>query len=123
MGYFLTFWIIVFPFIYGQVFSRLFGLRRKIDHWILFTLHISVSVLAFIVATVIYFAMSDGGTFTSAYVIAPVCFAIHVIPQGFVWQFVLTERKLNGFVCSLIANAVYAAPIVIILAVAISQMS
>ena len=123
MGYFLFFWLIAFPFIYGQGFSRLFGLQRKIDHWILFTLHISVSVLAFIVATVIYFAMSDGGTFTSAYVIAPVCFAIHVIPQGFVWQFVLTERNMNGFLCSLIANTVYAAPIAFILATTVSKFS
>ena len=119
MGYFLTFWLIAFPFIYGQVFSRLFGLRRKLDHWILFTLHISVSVLAFIVGLVIIFAMAVDNPIGCLCVSIPVCYAILVVPQGFVWQFVLTERNMNGFLCSLIANTVYAAPIAVILAISL----
>lgn len=119
MGYFLTFWLIAFPFIYGQVFSRLFGLRRKLDHWILFTLHISVSVLAFIVGLVIFFAMAVDNPIGCLCVSIPVCYAILVVPQGFIWQFVLIERKLNGFLCSLIANTVYAAPIALIFAITV----
>ena len=116
MELFLVLWLIAFPFIYGQGFSRLFGLQKKIDHWILFTLHISVSVLAFIVGSVIFFAMTNFDAFSSAFIYVPLCYAILVIPEGFVWQFVLTERKLNGFMCSLIANAVYVIPIIIIFA-------
>lgn len=123
MGYFLFFWLIAFPFIYGQGFSRLFGLQRKIDHWILFTLHISVSVLAFIVGAVIFWACEAGNPMSFVYISVPVCYAILVVPQGFVWQFVLTERNMNGFLCSLIANTVYAAPIAFILATTVSKFS
>ena len=121
MGYFLCFWLIAFPFIYGQGISRLFGLRKKIDHWILFTLHISVSVLAMIVGFVIFYSMIYFEAFNSAFIYVPVCYAIYVVVEGFVWQFVLTERKLNGFLCSLIANTIYAAPIIIIIAITFSE--
>lgn len=32
--------------------------------------------------------------------------------EGLIWQFYLKDRKLNGFLCSLICNAVLATPII-----------
>ena len=102
---FLFLWLIAYPFIYGQLLSRAFGLKKPIDHWILFCLHKSVSILAYIV-----FIVTD--MFLHSDLIGLiVAFVPLFVLEGLVWQFSLKDRKLNGFLISLICNVIYCIPI------------
>jgi len=104
---FLFLWLILYPFIYGQLLSRLFGLKKPIDHWILFCLHKAVSTLGFIVFIVVE-AVFESDLLG---VIAP--FIPIFVLEGLVWQFSLKDRKLNGFLISLICNVIFYIPILI----------
>lgn len=104
-------WSIAFPFIYGHVLSKLFGLEKNIDHWILFFLHICVSIFAVLLflAGLFIFRTNAAGY----YVMALICFVTSVVIEGLVWQFVLRDRNLNGFVTSLICNVIFVVPYVL----------
>ena len=104
-------WGIGYPFIYGQLLSRLFGLEKKIDHWILFFLHVSISILELILffPLQIFFRFH----FIGIYLLAVIFFAMFVLLEGLVWQLLLKDRKLNGFLISFICNVIFVLPYVI----------
>lgn len=104
---FLFLWLIAYPFIYGQLLSRLFGLKKPIDHWILFCLHISVSMVAGIVF------VGAGIGFQSDLISLIATFIPFFVLEGLVWQLSLKDRKLNGFLISLICNVIFYIPIMI----------
>ena len=101
-------WMLSYPFLYGQLFSRFFGLKKKIDHWILFFLHISLSLLLFVplVLTSAYTFDSDIFGFVIVYVLLAVF-------EGLVWQFILKDRKMNGFFISAICNLIFMVTVVL----------
>lgn len=104
---FVVAWLIAFPFVYGFGLSRLFGLTKTIDRSILFVMHISVSSLA-LFSTFIF------DRFFKNYNITVACsILLMVLAEGLVWQFFLKDRKMNGFLASLICNAVFFLPIAI----------
>ena len=101
--YGLPIWLISFPFIYAFLLSLPFGIRKGLDKWILFFLHnvTSIGVLA-----PMFFIDID--------YIGLVGLAVKIALDGLVWQFYLKDRKLNGFLCSLICTVIYALPIVLV---------
>lgn len=104
---FLVLWAIAFPFIYGQGLSRLFGLQKTIDHWILFFLHSAVSSMALIIAFILDLC------FYNAFISVPALTVFMVVSEGVIWQCFLKDRKINGFIASLICNAIFIIPYVI----------
>ena len=108
-------YLFIFAFIYGQVFGRILGLRKPIDHWILFFLHnTSTSVLTLATGYAMFSAEKANDLF---FLIIAVI--IKIVFEGFIWQFYLKDRKLNGFLCSLICNAVLCTPIIVMYCVGI----
>ena len=114
LGYFTMFWLIAFPFLYGQLLSRLFGLRKKIDHWILFFLHIAVCSFSLIVYGLFEFGLREYSVDSTVSYIIPLVFVIAsaIVAEGIVWQFSLRDRKMNGFLISLICNAAFLVPLI-----------
>ena len=113
LGYFVVFWLIAFPFLYGQLLSRLFGLKKKIDHWILFLLHITVYTFSFVFFWLFSFLFVESDYLANIVVILPlILLVLVVVSEGFVWQFSLRDRKMNGFLISLICNAAFLAPLI-----------
>ena len=114
LGYFTMFWFIAFPFLYGQLLSRLFGLRKKIDHWILFFLHIAVCSFSLIVYGLFNFGLREYSVDSTVSYIIPLVFVIAsaIVAEGIVWQFSLRDRKMNGFLISLICNAAFLVPLI-----------
>ena len=109
---FVLVWNIAFPLIYGQLLSRLFGLHKKLDHWILFFLHISVVAFSIIFFALLVFLLSGLDLPDAARIIIPPALvpAAAVAVEGLVWQYYLKDRKMNGFLISLICNAAYIIP-------------
>ena len=101
-------YLFIFAFIYGQVFGRIFGLRKPIDHWILFFLH-NTSTCVLTLAT--GYAMFSAEKVHDLFFLI-IAVIVKFVFEGFIWQFYLKDRKLNGFICSLICNAVLAAPLI-----------
>ena len=110
-------WSLAYPFLYGFLISRLFGIKKPLDQWILVCLHIS----AFIVSLVLY--VLAGWSITSSSTISNPQFAIAIagviafftpmfVYHGLVWQFLLRDRKLNGFLISLICCAIFVIPFI-----------
>ena len=114
IGYFTIFWLIAFPFLYGQLLSRLFGLRKIIDHWILFFLHIATYTFSLIVYGLFSFGFREFSVDSAVSYIILLVFIIAsaVVAEGFVWQFSLRDRKMNGFLISLICNAAFLVPLI-----------
>ena len=107
MFWFNLFWVLAFPFIYGLLISRLFGLKKPIDHWILFCLHMTATLLAVGVYALVI-------TFTRTPILSLVfAFVLLTAVEGLVWQFFLKDRKLNGFLISHICCSVYVTPHII----------
>ena len=110
----LLLWAITFPFIYGQLLSRAFGLSKKIDHWIVFCLHVSAGtvgvIICFFINLVINHLINHYGFTLLIY------FSIVFAVEGLIWQLFLRDRKLNGFLVSLICNSIYITPVFIIFA-------
>ena len=100
-------WIIVFPFIYGLLISRLFGLKKKLDWWIVVLLHISASSVGAIICFLLFLVVNNLVLFLVS------LFCILVGVEGLIWQLFLKDRKLNGFIVSLICNSIFYFPIVI----------
>ncbi len=100
-------WIIVFPFIYGLLISRLFGLKKKLDWWIVVLLHISASSVGAILCFLLFLVVNNLVLFLVS------LFCILVGVEGLIWQLFLKDRKLNGFIVSLICNSIFYFPIVI----------
>lgn len=100
-------WIIVFPFIYGLLISRLFGLKKKLDWWIVVLLHISASSVGAILCFLLFLVVNNLVLFLVT------LFCILVGVEGLIWQLFLKDRKLNGFIVSLICNSIFYFPIVI----------
>lgn len=114
IDYFTIFWLIAFPFLYGQLLSRLFGLRKIIDHWILFFLHIATytfSLIAYGLFSFGFRVFSDDSA-VSYIILLVFIIASAVVAEGFVWQFSLRDRKMNGFLISLICNAAFLVPLI-----------
>ena len=114
IGYFTMFWLIAFPFLYGQLLSRLFGLRKKIDHWILFFLHIATYTFSLIVYGLFSFGFREFSVDSAVSYIILLVFIIAsaVVAECLVWQFSLRDRKMNGFLISLICNAAFLVPLI-----------
>ena len=108
------FWLIAFPFLYGQLLSRLFGLRKIIDHWILFFLHIATYTFSLIVYGLFAFGFREYSVDSAVSYIIPLVFVIAsaIVAEGIVWQFTLRDRKMNGFLISLICNAAFLVPLI-----------
>ena len=107
MFWFNLFWALAFPFIYGQLLSRLFGLKKPLDHWILFCLHISVTILCCAAYMLVV-------SFSSMEIVSLLfAFILMTALEGLVWQFFLIDRKLNGFLISLICCSGFITPFVI----------
>ncbi len=100
-------WIIVFPFIYGLLISRLFGLKKKLDWWIVVLLHISASSVGAILCFLLFLVVNNLVLFLVS------LFCILVGVEGLIWQLFLKDRKLNGFIVSLICNSIFYFPIII----------
>lgn len=100
-------WIIVFPFIYGLLISRLFGLKKKLDWWIVALLHTSASSVGAILCFLLFLVVNNLVLFLVS------LFCILVGVEGLIWQLFLKDRKLNGFIVSLICNSIFYFPIVI----------
>lgn len=101
-------WLVAYPLIYGQLLSRLFGLNKKLDHWLLFVLHISTMTSGGILAYIIHH-------FLETAIIPHAFYLVYLFAlEGLVWQFLLRDRKMNGFIISLICNAVFVLPIALI---------
>ena len=106
----LVVWAIVFPLIYGQLLSRAFGLKKPIDHWIVFCLHISAGVLVYVICFIAYF-------FIQHIVWVLIIFYLLIFGiEGIIWQVFLRDRKMNGFLVSLICNAVFVIPVAVMFA-------
>lgn len=106
----LVLWAVVFPFIYGQLLSRAFGLTKKIDHWIVFCLHVSAGTIGGIICFFVNLLINHYGFTLLIY--SGILFGV----EGLIWQLFLRDRKLNGFLVSLICNAVYLTPVFILFA-------
>ena len=104
---FVILWLLAFPFVYGLALSGLFGLTKKIDQWILIVMHISISTLALITAIIVEVNLKI------PYISVPYSIVLMVLVEGFIWQFFLKDRKINGFLASLICNAVFFVPLAI----------
>ena len=107
-------WVVAFPFLYGLLISRLFGIKKPIDHWILVCLQISSSVLAFICEAYVFSLIKTSDLLPSRYA-GPLSAVIGLfvpmfVYHGLIWQFVLKDRKLNGFLISLICTSAYCFP-------------
>ena len=100
-------WIIVFPFIYGLLISRLCGLKKKLDWWIVVLLHTSASSVGAILCFLLFLVVNNLVLFLVS------LFCILVGVEGLIWQLFLKDRKLNGFIVSLICNSIFYFPIVI----------
>ena len=104
----LIFWLIIYPFIYGFLLSRLFGLKQKIDHWILFCLHIAVTPYIVLLSSVI---AAYTGYDATMYLFALVQLTA---VEGLVWQFWLKDRRFNGFYISFLCNLIFVIPPVLL---------
>ena len=100
-------WIIVFPFIYGLLISRLFGLKKKLDWWIVVLLHTSASSVGAILCFLLFLVVNN----LVLFLVSLFCRLVGV--EGLIWQLFLKDRKLNGFIVSLICNSIFYFPIVI----------
>lgn len=115
MSLFIAFiWTVGFPFLYGLLISRLFGIQKPIDQWILVCLHISSTVLSYICLITVYGFITNSTPLnsTSANIVSTAIgfFVPLFVYHGLVWQFVLKDRKLNGFLISLICCSIYCVP-------------
>ena len=103
---------------YGLLISRLFGISKKLDQWILVCLQISSMVLGLIFMTIFAsFAVNIGmGSHEAAFPFLSMAslFVPMFVYHGLVWQLLLKDRKFNGFLISLICNAIYLFPILLI---------
>lgn len=102
----MVIWTVSFPFLYGQLFSRLFGLKKKIDHWILFCLHNSTVLVGYIIG---FFAELAVGTH---WITVLIVFVMNFGFSALVWQLLLRDRKMNGVIISLICSSVFILPYV-----------
>lgn len=107
--YIMFFWLIVYPFIYGFCLSRLFGLREKIDHWILFCLHIAVTPYVVLLGAILVGLVHYDILFFVFSLIG-----LTVI-EGLVWQYRLKDRNFNGFFISLCCNLIFIIPPVLLI--------
>ena len=107
-------WSIAYPFLYGLLISRLFGISKPLDQWILVCLQISSTVLSLIISIVVYGSLYDMlGAKSSVALVVPYIagYACMFVCHGLVWQFLLRDRKMNGFLISLLCCAIYVLPI------------
>lgn len=104
----LIIWIVAYPFLYGLLISRLFGLKKNLDYWIVVCMHFSAGSLGAILFFFLYLAVKI------AVIPLAVVYALLIGAEGLIWQLFLKERKLNGFIVSLICNTVYFVPIFLI---------
>ena len=107
-------WSIAYPFLYGLLISRLFGISKPLDQWILVCLQISSTVLSLIIAIMVYGSLYDLlGLKSSVTLVVPYIagYACMFVCHGLVWQFLLRDRKMNGFLISLLCCAISAIPI------------
>ena len=108
----LVVWSISFPFIHAFGLSRAFGIRQQIDRSILLALQISLSGMAVFNGFLIDWFFS-GGTLSASFITVPAIFVNRVVVEGLIWQVYLKDRKMNGFLISLICTAAYLIPNVI----------
>jgi len=117
-GLVIIVWSVAYPFLYGLLISRLFGIKKPLDQWILVCLQISSMVLGLIFMTIFAsFAVNIGmGSHEAAFPFLSLAslFVPMFVYHGLVWQLLLKDRKFNGFLISLICNAIYASPILLI---------
>ena len=110
-------WAVGYPFLYGLLISRLFGISKPLDQWILVCLQISSTVLSLIIAIVVYGSLYDllGAKSSVAealpYIVGYACMFVY---HALVWQFLLRDRKMNGFLVSLICCSFFLIPVAII---------
>lgn len=113
----ITAWSLAFPFLYGLLFSRIFGIKQKLDQWILVTLQVSASVICGVLFVMAGWCLNASSLLDTqlAEITAAVIafFAPMVVFHGLVWQTLLRDRKLNGFLISLICCSTYVLPFVI----------
>lgn len=96
---FFLIWMIICPFIYGLLLSRFFGLKKAIDHWILFFLHFSVTAFVFVPSICLFLFY-----WSSLFIVFGIDYILYTVIEGFVWQFFLKDRKMNGFFISAVCN-------------------
>ena len=96
---FLFIWAISSPFVYGLLLSRFFGLKKAIDHWILVLLHIVLTAFVVIPSIFLYLHLLD-----TPLVVFGIDYIIYTVIEGFIWQFFLKDRKMNGFYISAVCN-------------------
>ena len=96
---FLLIWAISSPFVYGLLLSRFFGLKKAIDHWILVLIHIVVTAFVVIPTISLYLYFLD-----TPLVVFGIDYIIYTVIEGFIWQFFLKDRKMNGFFISAVCN-------------------
>ena len=105
-------WTVGFPFLYGQLFSRLFGLKKKIDHWILFCLHNSTVLVGGIIGVFAEVGVFAGIKIQSHWISILIIFVLHFGFNALVWQLMLRDRKMNGIIISLICSSIFILPYV-----------
>lgn len=109
------FWLIVFPFIYSQLLTRLFGLNKKIDRWIVFCLHncgSATSIFLYILLFRLSFSSMAG-----VYLAFAIILAVLTGLEGLVWQCFLLDRKMNGFLIAFICNMIFLLPVLVLITV------
>ena len=110
-------WSLAYPFLYGFLISRLFGIKKPLDQWILVCLHISAFIVSLVLFVMVGYTLRDSkvidNTQLSTAIAAVIAFFTPMfVYHGLVWQFLLRDRKLNGFLISLICCAIFVIPFV-----------
>lgn len=107
----IALWTLIFPFLYAFALSRPFGITKGLDRAILIFLNIVTSsgavlsfiFLAYAIDGMIYSPAKEAVIFLPALLVkSPL--------DGLVWQFYLRDRKINGFLASLICTVVFMIP-------------
>lgn len=105
--WFLVLWAFAYPFIYGQGIIRAFGLNKAIDNWIVVVLHMSVGTLAGVLCFI------WGSFFINNLIWTLIIFfVILFLVEGLIIELFLLDKKINGFLISLICNVIYIIPII-----------
>ena len=110
-------WSLAYPFLYGFLISRLFGIKKPLDQWILVCLHISAFIVSLVLFVMVGYTLRDSKVidntqFATAIAAVIAFFTPMFVYHGLVWQFLLRDRKLNGFLISLICCAIFVIPFV-----------
>ena len=118
MSAFITIvWSLAYPFLYGLLISRLFGIKKPLDQWILVCLQISsyvISLVLFVMAGINESNLTVNTQLANAVAAVLAFYTPMFVFHGLVWQFLLRDRKLNGFLISLICCSIFVIPIIIV---------